>query len=158
MGGLICWKKGDPPSAPAPVTTQAAVQTSEPINMNPPPPPPPPIEDDAGVDAGATASTVKGTGPAGPGPCAKCGDGQISPALSSAMSAAQGSVSGCYQRALRTSEVSGSMTVRVQVGAGDLPACPSSSSGGAPHRPPTIPPEPAGADGPLRARVAKTLF
>ena len=113
--GLIWWKtksSDGPPPAPS-VTVQApptnTVQTLD------APPPPPKIDDlDAGADGGKVAST--GTG-GGKGPCGpKCGDGKSSSALESALRSTAGSAQGCYNRALRTSEVSGSMTVSVQVG------------------------------------------
>lgn len=44
--------------------------------------------------------------------------GQSTGALTSALRGRAQSAQGCYNRALRTSEVSGSMTVRVQVGPG----------------------------------------
>jgi TonB family protein len=119
IGGLICWKSKDDQGGPKPpdmATAQAATTQPEPVHA---PPPPPPIEEDAGVeDAGgkpANAGTTKGgTGTGGCG--GKCGDGQSSPALNSALSSTAQSAQGCYNRALRTSEVSGAMTVSVQVG------------------------------------------
>ena len=114
--GLIWWKtksSDGPPPAPS-VTVQApptnTVQTLD------APPPPPKIDDlDAGADGGgkvASTGTGGGKGPCGP----KCGDGKSSSALESALRSTAGSAQGCYNRALRTSEVSGSMTVSVQVG------------------------------------------
>lgn len=118
-GGLFCWKsKQTPPT----VTTQAVSAAPVAAPTPPPPqfapPPPPPIEE---LDAGATTPTAKGTGqaaaPAGNGLCSKCTDGQTSSALNSALRARGASVQGCYNRALqKNSDVSGSMTVSVQVG------------------------------------------
>jgi hypothetical protein len=122
--GLFCWKsKQKPPTT----TTQSA--SAPPVSAAPPPPlpqfappPPPPIDEpDAGVDSGAPSgkSTGGGSGgPAGPGLCAKCTEGQTSSALNTALRSKAQSAQGCYQRALRTAEISGSMTVSVAVGAG----------------------------------------
>jgi hypothetical protein len=122
--GLFVWKK----STPAAVTQQTvtATQTAPPPPAEPPrlfaPPPPPKLEElpDAGVDAGKAAP--KGTG--GPssagaghgGPCGSPCKGESTGALSAALQGRAGSARACYQRALRTSEVSGSMTVSVQIG------------------------------------------
>jgi TonB family protein len=117
-GGLVMWKKG---STPPPVTTpQATAVTSEPTPppvMNAPPPPPKLDETpDAGPAASASGSSTAPTA-AGKSPCAgKCGDGKASSGLQSALSSAAQSARTCYQRALRNSEVSGSLTVSVQVG------------------------------------------
>jgi hypothetical protein len=115
IGGLIYWKRGSEPPPPPPLTTQNTAKTAEPVNLNPPPPPPPP-EEDAGAPAASATAGPKGPGPVGPGACGKCGEGQSSPALNAAVTQTAQSAQGCYQRALRTSEVSGSMTVSVQVG------------------------------------------
>ena len=116
---LYVWKK------PAQVTPQATTVTAtasakppadEPVALYAPPPPPKLDELDAGVDAGKPAA--KGTGgpaTAGPGPCGSC-TGTATGALQSALRGRAQSAQGCYNRALRTSEVSGSMTVSVQVG------------------------------------------
>jgi len=119
IGGLICWKVKSGPSDAPPVTTpQATVKTSEPIDMSPPPPPPPKDEDTPDAAASAAPSgTGKSGGGTGSSLCTRCGDGKGSAALSSALHSAAQSVQGCYNRALRNSEVSGSMTVSVQVGA-----------------------------------------
>lgn len=119
--GLFCWKsKQTQPT----VTTQSATAVSVAPPTPPPPqfapPPPPKLDDepDAGkpVAKGSSPSTAGSAAPAGPGPCTKCSDGQVSGALTSALRTKAQSATGCYQRALRTSEVSGSMTVSVQVG------------------------------------------
>jgi hypothetical protein len=117
MGGLLYWKtSGSTPEAPKPVATQtqAPLQVVEP--PPPPPPPPPPVEEDAGVDAGDKKVSGTKTGSGDNGACSKCGEGTPSTALQSALSQAAGGARGCYQRALRTTEASGSMTVSVQVG------------------------------------------
>jgi hypothetical protein len=93
------------------------VTTSEPVNMNPPPPPPPKEEPDAGADSGAQAGQgggVKGAGASTA--CSKCGEGQSSAALQSALSSAAQSAQGCYNRAIQRSAVSGRLSVSVQVG------------------------------------------
>jgi hypothetical protein len=117
---LFAWKSC---GAQHPVTVQSAtVATSAPpVKEEPPPlyapPPPPKIEEDAGVDAGTPATKSSGTPAAGGlGPCGGTCKGEASGALSSALRARAQSAQGCYNRALRTSEVSGSMTVSVQVG------------------------------------------
>jgi outer membrane biosynthesis protein TonB len=113
--GLVWWKtKGTDGPPPAPTVTVQAPPTNT-VQTLDAPPPPPKIDD---VDGGATPSAkVAGTGLPGKGPCGpKCGDGKSSSALESALRSTAGSAQGCYNRALRTSEVSGSMTVSVQVG------------------------------------------
>lgn len=112
--GLYFVTKKDPPP---PVVQTAPAPTPE-VVMNTPAPPPPPkeedlVEEDAGTDAGAGKKVATG---GGGGSCAKCGEGKISPALSSAIRNAAGAAQGCYRRALRQSAASGSMTVSVQVG------------------------------------------
>jgi hypothetical protein len=122
--GLFCWKsKQTPPT----VTPQAvsAVEIASAAPAPPPPrfapPPPPPVEEepDAGkaVAKGAGPSGTGSAAPAGNGLCSKCTDGQTSGALNAALRARGASVQGCYNRALqKNSDVSGSMTVSVQVG------------------------------------------
>jgi hypothetical protein len=118
MAGLLYWKLRPEPAAPpaAPTAAPAETKPAEPPPLFAPPPPPPVDEvEDAGVDAGKVAS---GQGPAttGKSPCSgKCGDGATSPALDSAVLGLARSAQGCYNRALRTSEVSGKLTVSVQV-------------------------------------------
>lgn len=117
--GLFFWKKSSTP--PATPQTTTATATTPPKREEPAPlyapPPPPKIEEepDAGADAGKPAAKATG-GPAGPGPCGPNCSGETTGALSSALRARAQSAQGCYQRALRTAEVSGSMTVSVQVG------------------------------------------
>ncbi len=114
--GLVTWKKSSAP----PTTPQATAVVAPPLPppmMNAPPPPPPKEEElpDAGPAASASPSASPVSG--GKSPCAgKCGDGKASGGLQSALSSAAQSARGCYQRALRNSEVSGSLTVSVQVG------------------------------------------
>src|SRR5262249_47690244 len=117
--GLFFWKKSSTPAATPQATTATA--TAPPKREEPAPlyapPPPPKIEEvpDAGADAGKTAAKST-AGPAGPGPCGPSCSGEPTGAPSSALRARAQSAQGCYNRALRTSEVSGSMTVSVQVG------------------------------------------
>lgn len=119
MGGLLYWKlrPEPPPVLPAPVASrlvEAKPIAPAPLNAMPPPPPVEEVED---AGTGAHKPTA-GSGPATTpkGPCsAKCGDGESSPALLSAINATASSARGCYNRALRTSEVSGKMTVSMQV-------------------------------------------
>lgn len=116
IGGLVWWKSKDPaPPTPPPAPPVAATEPP-PIHMNAAPPPPPPIveeEPDAGADAAASKTAVKG---AGPGPCSGKCVGESSPALNAALRTTAQSAQSCYNRALRGGEVSGSMTVSVQVG------------------------------------------
>ncbi|WP_437733064.1 AgmX/PglI C-terminal domain-containing protein [Sorangium sp. So ce1335] len=119
MAGLLYWKMRPEPAAPTPAPTAAVPVASKPADPPPlfAPPPPPPVDEveDAGADAGKVAS---GQSPAATGksPCSgKCGDGASSPALDSAVLGLARSAQGCYNRALRTSEVSGKLTVSVQV-------------------------------------------
>lgn len=121
MAGLLYWKLRPEPAAPVSTVTSAAPVEARPVEPAPlhAPPPPPPIEEvaDAGADAGKVASSPSPQGTGSKGPCsAKCGDGSLSPALDSAITGLARSAQGCYNRALRTSEVSGKLTVSVQVG------------------------------------------
>ena len=123
---LFSWKR----CSTLPVTQQATSVTataSAPPKVESPvalfaPPPPPKLDDepDAGVDAGKPAARSNGgsgaSGAPAPGPCGSSCEGQTTSALSSALTGRARSAQGCYNRALRTSEVSGSMTVSVQVG------------------------------------------
>lgn len=114
IGGLVWWKSKDPPPPPA-APPPVATQEPPPIHMNAAPPPPPVIEEepDAGADAASAKTAIKG---AGPGPCSGKCVGESSPALNTALRSTAQSAQGCYNRALRGGEVSGSMTVSVQVG------------------------------------------
>ena len=122
--GLFCWKsKQTPPTVTAQTVSAPAVSAAP---TAPPPPqfaPPPPPKLDEEPDAGAPVA--KSTSPTTAGSaapvvntlCSKCSDGQTSSALNSALRARGASVQGCYNRALqKNSDVSGSMTVSVQVG------------------------------------------
>jgi hypothetical protein len=119
---LFSWKKC---STAQPVTQQTVTVTASapPVREDPPPlfapPPPPKLDDepDAGLDVGKPApkGTVAAPGPAG-GPCGGTCNGAVNGALTSALRGRAQSAQGCYNRALRTSEVSGGLTVSVQVG------------------------------------------
>lgn len=118
---LFFWNKS---RVPPPVTQQTVTATAAaPPKREEPtpqfaPPPPPKLEDlpDAGP-ANTSKPAAKGSGaPVAPGPCGGSCSGETTGALSAALRARAQSAQGCYQRALRTSEVSGSMTVSVQVG------------------------------------------
>jgi hypothetical protein len=124
---LISWKQcGDKPTALQQTTAVAASASAPPVPEAPvllyAPPPPPKDDDDAdaGYDAGKVVSVKSTGGPAavGPGPCSGTCGGTATGALSSALRGRAQSAQGCYNRALRTSEVSGSLTVSVQVGPG----------------------------------------
>lgn len=116
LGGLILWRirSSDPPPAPPPIVS--VQKTSEPPVPQFSPPPPPKIEE---VDAGAEDAGPKTAGKpgGGAGPCSGKCNGAASAALQSALRGTAQSAQGCYNRALRTSAVSGSLTVSVQVGA-----------------------------------------
>ena len=119
--GLYFWKKpAPPPTTPQTNAVTAATTTTAdgPVAVFAPPPPPKLDDDaDAGADAGkGPIKSSSGGGAVSPGPCAGSCNGPGTPALKAALSGKAGSARGCYNRALRTSEVSGSMTVRVQVG------------------------------------------
>lgn len=118
---LFFWKRS--PSTPTTpqtvVVTASATAKPEAPQMLYAPPPPPKLDDepDAGADAGAAPTKAAGgPGVPGPGPCGGACNGQATPALQSALRGRAQSAQGCYNRALRTSEVSGSLTVSVQVG------------------------------------------
>jgi outer membrane biosynthesis protein TonB len=117
--GLYFWKKPAPAPVPqATAATASAPPKEEPVALYAPPPPPKIEELDAGSDAASPPSTKTGSGSGtpGPGPCTGTCQGQATGALRSALTGVAGSARGCYNRALRTSEVSGSLTVNVQVG------------------------------------------
>ncbi len=115
---LFYWKQSGATSTPQSATVVSAPppRKEEPVTLYAPPPPPKLDEEDAGVDAGAPAQKSGGSGPVGPGPCGAACVGQATGPLQSALRSRAQSAQGCYNRALRTSEVSGSMTVSVQVG------------------------------------------
>ena len=112
--GLFCWKsKQTPPTVTAQATSTMATVTAAPTPPPPQfaPPPPPKLDDepDAGKPVaknGSASSAGSAVAPGGAGPCTKCSDGQVSGALTSALRTKAQSATGCYQRALRTSEVS----------------------------------------------------
>ncbi len=116
--GLYRWKASQADNTTPQITTVVASATQNDVPVLDAPPPPPKIEEveDAGPDAGSTAPKVATGG--GSGGCGGKCDNPASPALQSALRGAAQSAQGCYQRALRTSEASGSMTVSVQVGPG----------------------------------------
>lgn len=102
---------------PPPTTPQIATATATqeaPISLNAPPPPPKLDElPDAGDDAGKSATKTTSGGQVGAA-CSNC-QGTAPPALQSAVSSAAAAARGCYQRALRNSEVSGKMTVGITI-------------------------------------------
>lgn len=140
--GLLYWRLRERPQeiAPTPAATSVAATTKaapvEPGVFNaPPPPPPPPLEALKSPQGGAgpgtagaktnpsatpsavvSAAAVTAAQPGAPGPCSACGEGQTSGALNAAIQNAASGARTCYNRALKTSEVSGTITVSVQVG------------------------------------------
>lgn len=124
---LISWKQcGAKPTATQQATAVTASASAPskpeaPVTLYAPPPPPKDDDDaDGGSDAGKVAPGKGTAGPAavGPAPCSGACNGTATGALSSALRGRAQSAQGCYNRALRTSEVSGSLTVSVQVGPG----------------------------------------
>lgn len=120
--GLLVWRsRASQPqivTVPPPATTTAAPPVPQFA-----PPPPPKIEAEPEPSASATAAAgtgAKATTAGGLGPCGKCGGegAEGNSALSSAISSAAAGARGCYNRALQKGEVSGKMTVSVQVGSG----------------------------------------
>ncbi len=120
---LLVWRSR---SAPPPQVISVATTTATVTAAAPPPPmfaPPPPPKIEVEPEPTATAATPSGPGAkttaaaaGGPNPCAKCGEGESSSALNSALSGAAGGAQACYQRALQKSEASGKINVSVQVG------------------------------------------
>jgi hypothetical protein len=115
--GLYRWKASTAENTTPQITTVVATAQND-VPVLDAPPPPPKIEEipDAGSDAGSTAPKVATGG--GSGGCGGKCDNPPSPALQSALRGAAQSATGCYQRALRTGEASGTMMVSVQVGPG----------------------------------------
>lgn len=116
--GLLAWRFRSQSAPPPVVTAPPAVTTAAPPPPQFAPPPPPKIETEPEPTATASAASgaPKSAGASGPNPCAKCGEGEVGSALSSAVSSAAAGARGCYVRALQKSEVSGRMNVSVQVG------------------------------------------
>jgi hypothetical protein len=114
--GLYRWKASSADTTPQ-ITTVVASATQNDVPVLDAPPPPPKVEEvpDAGPDAGSAPKVATGGGNGGCG--GKC-DNPASPALQAALRGAAQSATGCYQRALRTGEASGTMTVSVQVAPG----------------------------------------
>jgi hypothetical protein len=121
---LLYWKQCG--SAPPPETPPLVAATGPQTQVEPPavsPPPPPEPETTAAPSADATS---KGTsGPAQPGMCEACGKGVSNSAVEAKVKGQAGLAKGCYDRALRTEDVSGKLMVSVSVGA-DGRVCSSS--------------------------------
>lgn len=124
IGGIIYATRSGDQKPPEPAPKPSVASTDQPpVNRGPAPPPPPPVDDLPTASASSSATPVAsgGKGPAsgtggGGGVCSKCGEGKSSSALNAAIQSLAGSAQGCYNRALRTSAASGTMTVAVQVG------------------------------------------
>lgn len=118
--GLLVWRSraNTPPPAPVVTTAKTTVEATPPPPMFAPPPPPKiEAEPEPTATASATGGKAGSGAPGGLGPCGKCGEGEGNSALSSAIQNAAASARGCYNRALQKgNEVSGRMTVSVQVG------------------------------------------
>jgi hypothetical protein len=140
--GMLYWRFRQPaaqPPVPAPLATVAPAEKEvAPLHALPPPPK---LDEGSPAAQGTAAAASSGAkaadqGPAGAasggsgalagasgaagasakGVCSACGEGQVSAALKAAMESAAQSAQGCYKRALRTTAVSGSITLSVQVG------------------------------------------
>jgi hypothetical protein len=118
--GLLAWRWRSTPQPPPQIQTETAATAVAPPPPVFAPPPPPRIETEPEPTATATATTAgtggKAVGTPGPGPCNRCGEGDVGSALSSAISSAAAGARGCYIRAIQKSEASGRMNVSVQVG------------------------------------------
>lgn len=112
IGGLV-WYKSKGTDEPAPPPPPAPVVETTPIVQAPapPPPPPPPVAEEPTAEP-----SVKANAGSGVSPCAGTCTGESSAALNTALRSAAGTAQSCYTRALRNTEVSGSMTVSVRVG------------------------------------------
>ena len=119
-GALFVWKRSmrEPTALPLLSTAVSAAITSRPEAPVFAPPPPPKLDDEPIAASDGDAGKVKSTGPSGPGPCGNSCAGQATGALQSALTSHARSAQGCYNRALRNSEVSGKLRVSVQVGQG----------------------------------------
>lgn len=117
--GLIVWKRSHasaPPALPAVVASAGSQEDAPPLRFAPPPPPTLDDEPDAGVvDAGVAAPKSTGAPAGGHLLCGTNCSGTATSSLTTALRAKAQSAQGCYQRALRTAEVSGSLMVSVQV-------------------------------------------
>lgn len=138
--GLLAWRflRSEPKpreSIASPAQTKAlpASQEQQPLPPLHALPPPPKLEPGtsalpagsqksaAGADSAGSAAasgTRPGEAPQGiaPNPCAACGEGLPSAALTQAVQSAAASARACYKRALRSSEVSGSIALSVSIG------------------------------------------
>lgn len=125
-------------SAPQPSARQTPARPQEqapPLPLHALPPPPKLEATQEALPAGprpaasgepASSSSKSAAGPAeasafaAQNPCAACGEGVPSSALTQAMQSAAASARGCYKRALRSGEVSGSIEISVSIGSTGL--------------------------------------
>jgi hypothetical protein len=106
------------------VTAAPSPSPLAPLHALPPPPPDDTASATARVSSGKPPASASAATSASAAPvdapqksvCAACGEGQGSSALTSAMQSTAEGARGCYKRALRSSQVSGSITVSVRVG------------------------------------------
>ncbi len=121
--GLYRWKASTADTTPQ-ITTVVASATQNEVPVLDAPPPPPKVEGRLPRRAGPTRAAPRPRSrpaAATAAAAARCDNAPASPAAPVGVfrgAAAQSAQAGCYQRALRTSEASGSMTVSVQVGPG----------------------------------------
>lgn len=132
IGGIVYFTtRDDGTKGGTTATVAAAASDTAPKRMNAPAPPPPPedIDEEPSASAATSASAApssssgkggpnSGVAGSGGGACGSCGKGKSSSALNAKVQSVAGSAQGCYNRALRTSAASGSLTVSVNVGAG----------------------------------------
>lgn len=117
VGLLLYWKQCGAQAVEAPPPVIAATvpePTVEPPSVSPPPPPEP--EPTTEPSADASSRSTAGGNPAA-GMCEACGKGVSNAAVESKVKAQAGLAKGCYDRALRTEDVSGKLMVSVSVGA-----------------------------------------
>jgi hypothetical protein len=114
---LLYWRHcrlEPPPPLPVATTTPAPTETAELPKFAPPPPPPPEEVASQGPPDGGTPS---GSHEPAPTPCGSCGKGTSNSQVEGKVKAQAGLAKGCYDRALRTENVSGMLMVSVSVGA-----------------------------------------
>lgn len=148
-GALLMWRFGCassgegqsgasalPPAVQQAVPGQKGPEAPLPLHALPPPPkleasqeaPPsgarPASSGEAALSPPSAAKGGTGStdtpAPAAQNPCAACGEGVPSSALTQAVQSAAASAQGCYKRALRNAEVSGSIEISVSIGSTGL--------------------------------------
>jgi hypothetical protein len=112
---LLYWRqcRVEPPPLPLPqtATTMTATPTVEPPVVAPPPPP-----EETATEAPADGGPPRGPHEAAPSPCNACGKGASNSQVEAKVKGQALAAKGCYDRALRTENVSGMLIVSVSVG------------------------------------------